>query len=148
MTVTSDEWRELEQQILSGIAAVDRGSASLSLTQLSEDFVIIHDGARVGRPEYDRLIAARERAPYTSRHIVSNVRIHGDTDHAFRADYIVVVHRIFRDTGELTMSIADFHDLWERNADGDLVLHQRAVTTVVDSAHAQARSVESLDEAT
>ena len=118
--------------MLEGFTAVDHGRAVDSLGQLTADFAITSAGQRVGRPQYDQLMAARDKAAYTSRHVPANFRIAAHDQESFQVDFVVVVHRTERATGAYSLSVLDFCDTWVVDGTGALLLRLRQVTTVID----------------
>lgn len=132
MSVPLDLRTELEQVVLEGFTAVDHGRAVDSLEQLTADFAISSEGRSVARPQFDQLMAARDNAGYTSRHVPANFRIARHDDESFQVDYVVVVHRAEQGTGAYSTTVADFSDTWVRDDAGGLQLRLRQVTTVVD----------------
>jgi hypothetical protein len=132
MTVSLDLRAQLEQVVVEGFTAVDHGRALDSLSQLTADFAITSEGQRVGRPQYDELMAARDKAGYTSRHVPANFRVARDDQHAFQVDFVVVSHRTEHSTGAYSVTVADFCDTWVRDDAGGLLLRLRQVTTVID----------------
>jgi hypothetical protein len=132
MTVSLDLRAQLEQVVVEGFTAVDHGRALDSLSQLTADFAITSEGQRVGRPQYDQLMAARDKAGYTSRHVPANFRVARDDQDAFQVDFVVVSHRTEHSTGAYSVTVADFCDTWVRDDAGGLLLRLRQVTTVID----------------
>ena len=132
MTVPLDLRTQLEQAVVEGFTTVDQGHALDSLSQLTADFAITSAGQRVGRPQYDQLMAARDNAGYTSRHVPANFRVARDDQEAFQVDFVVVSHRTEHATGAYSVSVADFCDTWVRDDAGGLLLRLRQATTVID----------------
>ena len=132
MTVSLDLRTQLEQVVVESFTAVDHGHAVDSLSQLTADFAITSAGQRVGRPQYDQLMAARDKAGYTSRHVPANFRVARDDQEAFQVDFVVVSHRTEHATAAYSVSVADFCDIWVRDDAGGLLLRLRQVTTVID----------------
>jgi hypothetical protein len=132
MTVPLDLRVQLEQVVLEGFTAVDHGHAVDSLSQLTADFAITSAGQRVGRPQYDQLMAARDKAGYTSRHVPANFRVADHDQESFQVDFVVVSHRTEHATGAYSVTVADFCDTWVRDDAGALLLRLRQVTTVID----------------
>jgi hypothetical protein len=132
VTVPLDLRVQLEQVVLAGFTAVDHGRAVDSLSQLTADFAITSAGQRVGRPQYDQLMAARDKAGYTSRHVPANFRIAAGDQESFRVDFVIVSHRTEHGTGAYSVTVADFSDTWVRDDAGALLLRLRQVTTVID----------------
>jgi hypothetical protein len=132
MTVSLDLRAQLEQVVVEGFTAVDHGRAVDSLSQLTADFVITSAGQRVGRPQYDQLMVARDKAGYTSRHVPANFRVAAHDQESFQVDFVVVSHRTEHATGAYSVSVADFCDTWVRDDAGALLLRLRQVTTVID----------------
>jgi hypothetical protein len=123
---------QLEQVVLEGFTAVDHGRAVDSLRQLTADFAITSEGQRVGRPQYDQLMAARDKAGYTSRHVPANFRVAAHDQESFQVDFVIVSHRTEHATGAYSVTVADFCDTWVRDDAGGLLLRLRQVTTVID----------------
>jgi hypothetical protein len=132
VTVPLDLRVQLEQVVLAGFTAVDHGRAVDSLSQLTADFAITSAGQRVGRPQYDQLMAARDKAGYTSRHVPANFRIAAGDQESFHVDFVIVSHRTEHGTGAYSVTVADFSDTWVRDDAGALLLRLRQVTTVID----------------
>jgi hypothetical protein len=132
MNVSLDLRAQLEQVVVEGFTAVDHARAVDSLRQLTADFAITSEGQRVGRPQYDQLMAARDKAGYTSRHVPANFRVARDDQEALQVDFVVVSHRTEHTTGAYSVSVADFCDTWVRDDAGRLLLRLRQVTTVID----------------
>jgi len=132
MTVSLDLRAQLKQVVVEGFTAVDHGRAVDSLSQLTADFVITSAGQRVGRPQYDQLMVARDKAGYTSRHVPANFRVAAHDQESFQVDFVVVSHRTEHATGAYSVSVADFCDTWVRDDAGALLLRLRQVTTVID----------------
>ncbi|MCW2734656.1 MAG: hypothetical protein JWR13_5472 [Mycobacterium sp.] len=123
---------QLEQVVVEGFTAVDHGRAVDSLRQLTADFAITSEGQRVGRPQYDQLMAARDKAGYTSRHVPANFRVAAHDQESFQVDFVIVSHRTEHATGAYSVTVADFCDTWVRDDAGGLLLRLRQVTTVID----------------
>jgi hypothetical protein len=132
MTDSLDLRAQLEQVVVEGFTAVDHGRAVDSLRQLTVDFAITTAGQRVGRPQYDQLMAARDKAVYTSRHVPANFHVAAHDQASFQVDFVVVSHRTEHATGAYSVSVADFCDTWVRDDAGALLLRLRQVTTVID----------------
>src|SRR6202790_1300714 len=132
MTFSLDLRVQLEQVVLEGFTAVDHGRAVDSLSQLTADFAITSEGQRVGRPQYDQLMAARDKAGYTSRHVPANFRVARHEQESFQVDFVVVSHLTEHATGAYSVSVADFCDTWVRDDADGLLLRLRQVTTVID----------------
>jgi hypothetical protein len=132
VTVPLDLRTQLEQVVVEGFTAVDHGRALDSLRQLTADFAITSAGQRVGRPQYDQLMAARDKAGYTSRHVPANFRVAAHDQESFQVDFVVVSHRTEHATGAYSVTVADFCDTWVREDAGALLLRLRQVTTVID----------------
>jgi hypothetical protein len=132
VTVPLDLRTQLEQVVLEGFTAVDHGRAVDSLSQLTADFAITSAGQRVGRPQYDHLMAARDQAGYTSRHVPANFRVAAHDQESFQVDYVIVSHRSEHATGAYSVTVADFCDTWVRDDTGALLLRLRQVSTVID----------------
>jgi hypothetical protein len=132
VTVPLDLRTQLEQVVVEGFTAVDHGRALDSLRQLTADFAITSAGQRVGRPQYDQLMAARDKAGYTSRHVPANFRVAVHDQESFQVDFVVVSHRTEHATGAYSVTVADFCDTWVREDAGALLLRLRQVTTVID----------------
>src|SRR4051794_28149119 len=133
MTVSTDEYLELQNRILDGFAAVDSGRATESLDQLTPDFEMSYGGGLMARPAYDQAIAAREGASHASRHIMTNLRISLTATGNLKAQYVVVVHRVVQSQGTQSMSVADFCDEWHRDTSGALLLQRRDLTMFLES---------------
>src|SRR6202158_6604905 len=112
MTVSLDLRVQLEQVVVEGFTAVDHGHAVDSLRQLTADFAITSEGQRVGRPQYDQLMAARDKAGYTSRHVPAHFRVARDDQEAFQGDCVVASHRSEQATSAYSVAVADFCDIW------------------------------------
>jgi hypothetical protein len=123
---------QLEQLVAEGFAAVDNGHATDSLGQLTADFAIGRGEKRVGRPVYDQVMAVREKAVYTTRHVPTNLRITVHDQESFQADFVVTVHRIEPEPGGYSVSIFDCRDTWVRDGAGGLLLRLREMATVFD----------------
>jgi hypothetical protein len=128
---------QLEQLVAEGFAAVDSGHATDSLGQLTADFAIGQGEKWVGRPVYDQLMAVREKAVYTTRHVPTNLRIAAHDQESFQADFVVTVHRIEPEPGGYNVSIFDCRDTWVRDGAGGLLLRLREMTTVIDTVTAR-----------
>ncbi|MCU1659409.1 MAG: hypothetical protein JWO57_4065 [Pseudonocardiales bacterium] len=137
---------QLEQLVADGFAAVDNGHATDSLGQLTADFAIGEGERRVGRPVYDQVMAVREKAVYTTRHVPTNFRVTTDDQESFQADFVVTVHRIEPEPGGYTVSIFDFCDTWVRDGNGGLLLRLREVTTVIDTVTSRPTVAELLNQ--
>lgn len=133
MTVSTDAYLELHNRLLEGFAAVDSGGATDSLNHLTPDFEMSYGGTVMTRPAYDQVIAAREEAPHSSRHIVTNLRISSTPEGNLTAQYLVTVHRVVNPQGAQSMSLADFLDEWCRDAQGALLLRRRQVTMFLET---------------
>jgi hypothetical protein len=145
VTVALDLRVQLEQVVVEGFTAVDHGRAVDSLGQLTADFAITSAGQRVGRPQYDQLMAARDKAGYTSRHVPANFRVAAGDHKSFQVDFVVVSHRTEHATGAYSVTVADFCDTWVRDDAGALLLRLRQVSTVIDvNAPASRPSVDNL----
>jgi hypothetical protein len=123
---------QLEQLVAEGFAAVDNGRATHSLGQLTADFAIGQGEKWVSRPVYDQLMAVREKAVYTTRHVPTNLRITARDQESFQADFVVTVHRIEPEPGGYKVSIFDCRDTWVRDGEGGLLLRLREMTMVID----------------
>ncbi|MDT5350960.1 MAG: hypothetical protein QOH91_4247 [Mycobacterium sp.] len=132
MTASLDLRTQLEQVVLEGFTAVDHGRAVDSLSQLTADFAITSGGQRVGRPQYDQLMAARDKAGYTSRHVPANFSVARHDQESFQVDFVVVSHRTEHATGAYSVTVADFCDTWVSDDAGGLLLRLRQVATVID----------------
>jgi hypothetical protein len=132
VTVPLDLRTQLEQAVVEGFTTVDQGHAVDSLSQLTADFVITSEGQRVGRPQYDQLMAARDKAGYTSRHVPANFRVAAHDQESFQVDFVIVSHRTEHATGAYSVTVADFCDTWVRDDTGALLLRLRQVTTIID----------------
>lgn len=132
MTVPLDLRTQLEQAVVESFTTVDHGRAVDSLGQLTADFAIASEGQRVGRPQYDQLMAARDKAGYTSRHVPANFRVAAHDQDSFQVDFVIVSHRTEHATGAYSVTVADFCDTWVRDDAGGLLLRLRQVTTVID----------------
>lgn len=133
MTVTTDEYLELQNRLLEGLAAVDSGRATDSLDQLTPDFEMSYGGSVMTRPGYDQVIAAREGAAHSSRHLMTNLRVSATPEGNLLAHYLVTVHRVLDTKGRQSMSLADFNDEWCRDAQGKLLLRRREVTMFLEA---------------
>ncbi|HXO52926.1 MAG TPA: hypothetical protein VN888_18285 [Mycobacterium sp.] len=132
MTVPLDLRTQLEQAVVESFTTVDQGHAVDSLRQLTADFAITSAGQRVGRPQYDQLMAARDKAGYTSRHVPANFRVTAHDQESFQVDFVIVSHRTEHATGAYSVTVADFCDTWVRDDAGALLLRLREVTTIID----------------
>jgi hypothetical protein len=132
VTVPLDLRTQLEQAVVESFTTVDQGHAVDSLRQLTADFAITSAGQRVGRPQYDQLMAARDKAAYTSRHVPANFRVTAHDQESFYVDFVVVVHRTEHATGAYSLSVLDFSDTWVRDDAGALLLRLRHAATVID----------------
>jgi lysine/ornithine N-monooxygenase len=132
VTVPLDLLTQLEQAVVESFTTVDQGHAVDSLSQLTADFAITSAGQRVGRPQYDQLMATREKAAYTSRHVPANFRVAAHDQESFQVDFVVVVHRTEHATGAYSLSVLDFCDTWVRDDAGALLLRLRQASTVID----------------
>jgi hypothetical protein len=132
VTIALDLRTQLEQAVVESFTTVDEGHAVDSLSQLTADFAITSEGQRVGRPQYDQLMAARDKALYTSRHVPANFRVAAHDQESFQVDFVVVVHRTEHATGAYSLSVLDFCDTWVRDDAGVLLLRLRQATTVID----------------
>lgn len=132
VTISPDLRTQLEQAVVESFTTVDEGHAVDSLSQLTADFAITSGGHRIGRPQYDQLMAARGKAPYTSRHVPANFRVAAHDQESFQVDFVVVVHRTEHATGAYSLSVLDFCDTWVRDDAGALLLRLRQTTTVID----------------
>jgi hypothetical protein len=83
--------------------------------QLTADFAITSEGQRVGRPQYDQLMAARDKAGYTSRHVPANFRVAAHDQESFQVDFVIVSHRTEHAKGAYSVTVADFCDTWLRD---------------------------------
>jgi hypothetical protein len=137
---------QLEQLVAEGFAAVDNGHATDSLGQLTADFAIGEGERRVGRPVYDQVMAVREKAVYTTRHVPTNLRLTTDDQESFQADFVVAVHRIEPEPAAYSVSIFDFRDTWVRDGAGGLLLRLREVTTVIDAVTTRPTVAEMLSQ--
>jgi hypothetical protein len=118
--------------VVESFTAVDHGRAVDSLSQLTADFAITSAGQRVGRPQYDHLMAARDQAGYTSRHVPANFRVTAHDQQSFQVDFVIVSHRTEHATGAYSVTVADFCDTWVRDDTGALLLRLRQVSTIID----------------
>jgi hypothetical protein len=132
VTVPLDLRSQLEQAVVESFTAVDHGRAVDSLSQLTADFAITSEGQRVGRPQYDQLMAARDKAGYTSRHVPANFRVAAHDQESFQVDFVIVSHRTEHATGAYSVTVGDFCDTWVRDEAGALLLRLRQVTTIID----------------
>jgi hypothetical protein len=132
VTVPLDLRTQLEQVVLEGFTAVDHGHAVDSLSQLTADFAITSAGQRVGRPQYDQLMAARDTAGYTSRYVPANFRVTTHDQQSFQVDFVIVSHRTEHATGAYSVTVVDFCDTWVRDDAGALLLHRRQASTIID----------------
>ena len=132
VTVPLDLRTQLEQAVVESFTTVDQGHAVDSLSQLTADFAITSEGQRVGRPQYDQLMAARDKAGYTSRHVPANFRVAVHDQESFQVDFVIVSHRTEHATGAYSVTVADFCDTWVRDDADGLLLRLRQVTTVID----------------
>jgi hypothetical protein len=146
VTIPVDLRGQLEQLVAEGFAAIDNGRATDSLAQLTTDFTIGQGEQRVGRPVYDQVMAAREKAAYTTRHVPTNLRITAIDQESFHADFVATVHRIEPEPAGYSFSIFDFRDTWVRDGAGGLLLRLRVATTVIDTVTTRPTVAEMLNQ--